>query len=179
MSWSFNWVVFPRLHFFCLLQAPWWTTRGGLWFLGCTTVWLLWRMRRRICMTTLNLTWTNTAKIVALRSYCTGPRQAAHFSWFLSNRIVFYKLLLLSCLCYLSRVVFFFFFQCFQEQILMHRWRYPSLSLHGIEGAFSEAGAKTVIPRKVIGKFSIRLVPDMDPKVVEKQVGLNGNNICM
>lgn len=54
----------------------------------------------------------------------------------------------------------------------MHRWRYPSLSLHGIEGAFSEAGAKTVIPRKVIGKFSIRLVPDMDPKVVEKQVGI-------
>lgn len=59
-----------------------------------------------------------------------------------------------------------------QEQILMHRWRYPSLSLHGIEGAFSETGAKTVIPRKVIGKFSIRLVPDMDPKVVEKQVGI-------
>lgn len=54
----------------------------------------------------------------------------------------------------------------------MHRWRYPSLSLHGIEGAFSETGAKTVIPRKVIGKFSIRLVPDMDPKVVEKQVGI-------
>ncbi|TRY74170.1 hypothetical protein DNTS_004230 [Danionella cerebrum] len=57
-----------------------------------------------------------------------------------------------------------------KEQILMHRWRYPSLSLHGIEGAFSDTGAKTVIPRKVIGKFSIRLVPDMDPKVVEKQV---------
>ena len=57
-----------------------------------------------------------------------------------------------------------------KEQILMHRWRYPSLSLHGIEGAFSDGGAKTVIPRKVIGKFSIRLVPDMDPKVVEKQV---------
>ncbi|XP_077599323.1 cytosolic non-specific dipeptidase [Stigmatopora nigra] len=57
-----------------------------------------------------------------------------------------------------------------KEQILMHRWRYPSLSLHGIEGAFSEAGAKTVIPRKVNGKFSIRLVPDMDPRVVEKKV---------
>uniref|UniRef100_A0A3Q2U9K3 Cytosolic non-specific dipeptidase n=1 Tax=Fundulus heteroclitus TaxID=8078 RepID=A0A3Q2U9K3_FUNHE len=57
-----------------------------------------------------------------------------------------------------------------KEQILMHRWRYPSLSLHGIEGAFSETGFKTVIPGKVIGKFSIRLVPDMDPKVVEKQV---------
>ena len=32
---------------------------------------------------------------------------------------------------------------------LMSRWRYPSLSLHGIQGAFSDAGAKTVIPRKV------------------------------
>lgn len=59
----------------------------------------------------------------------------------------------------------------------MHRWRYPSLSLHGIEGAFSEAGAKTVIPRKVNGKFSIRLVPDMDPKVVEKQVDLSSGSV--
>ncbi|KAH3876943.1 hypothetical protein DPMN_000796 [Dreissena polymorpha] len=57
-----------------------------------------------------------------------------------------------------------------KEHVLMSRWRYPSLSLHGIEGAFSGAGAKTVIPRKVIGKFSIRLVPDMDPAEVEKQV---------
>lgn len=52
----------------------------------------------------------------------------------------------------------------------MHRWRYPSLSLHGIEGAFSEPGQKTVIPRKVIGKFSIRIVPDMTPDEVEKKV---------
>ncbi|XP_074057390.1 cytosolic non-specific dipeptidase [Macrotis lagotis] len=57
-----------------------------------------------------------------------------------------------------------------KEKILMHRWRYPSLSLHGIEGAFSGTGAKTVIPRKVTGKFSIRLVPDMVPEDVEKQV---------
>uniref|UniRef100_A0A8W4FIV5 Carnosine dipeptidase 2 n=1 Tax=Sus scrofa TaxID=9823 RepID=A0A8W4FIV5_PIG len=57
-----------------------------------------------------------------------------------------------------------------KKDILMHRWRYPSLSLHGIEGAFSGSGAKTVIPRKVIGKFSIRLVPDMTPEVVSEQV---------
>jgi Cys-Gly metallodipeptidase DUG1 len=44
---------------------------------------------------------------------------------------------------------------------LMARWRYPALSLHGIEGAFSATGAKTVIPAKVTGKFSIRTVPDM------------------
>jgi len=38
----------------------------------------------------------------------------------------------------------------------MGRMRMPSLSLHGIEGAFYGAGAKTVIPAKVSGKFSIR-----------------------
>lgn len=57
-----------------------------------------------------------------------------------------------------------------KNQLLMHRWRYPSLSLHGIEGAFYEPGQKTVIPRKVIGKFSIRIVPDQDPDVIEKYV---------
>lgn len=43
-------------------------------------------------------------------------------------------------------------------EVLMGRMRNPSLSLHGIEGAFSGVGAKTVIPAKVSGKFSIRLV---------------------
>ncbi|XP_051019834.1 cytosolic non-specific dipeptidase [Acomys russatus] len=57
-----------------------------------------------------------------------------------------------------------------KRDILMHRWRYPSLSLHGIEGAFSGSGAKTVIPRKVVGKFSIRLVPNMIPEIVSEQV---------
>lgn len=56
------------------------------------------------------------------------------------------------------------------KDILMHRWRYPSLSLHGIEGAFYGGGAKTVIPAKVIGKFSIRTVPDMDSKKLDKYV---------
>ncbi|PKI85975.1 hypothetical protein MVES1_000083 [Malassezia vespertilionis] len=49
-------------------------------------------------------------------------------------------------------------------EVLMSRMRYPSLSLHGIEGAFAEPGSKTVIPAKVTGKFSIRLVPDMEPE---------------
>jgi len=53
---------------------------------------------------------------------------------------------------------------------LMARWRFPSLSLHGIEGAFYEPGAKTVIPRKVTGKFSIRIVPNQTPEEVEKVV---------
>lgn len=50
-----------------------------------------------------------------------------------------------------------------KTKVLMHRWRYPSLSIHGIEGAFAEPGAKTVIPAKVIGKFSMRLVANQDP----------------
>jgi len=53
---------------------------------------------------------------------------------------------------------------------LMGRWRNPSLSLHGIQGAFSDPGAKTVIPRKVIGKFSIRIVPNQTPDEVGKLV---------
>ncbi|XP_060040586.1 beta-Ala-His dipeptidase isoform X3 [Erinaceus europaeus] len=57
-----------------------------------------------------------------------------------------------------------------KEEILMHLWRYPSLSIHGIEGAFDEPGAKTVIPGRVLGKFSIRLVPHMNTTAVEKQV---------
>ena len=54
--------------------------------------------------------------------------------------------------------------------LLMRRWRFPSLSIHGIQGAFAEPGEKTVIPGKVIGKFSIRLVPAMTPEHVEKAV---------
>uniref|UniRef100_A0A0M3IAV0 M20_dimer domain-containing protein n=1 Tax=Ascaris lumbricoides TaxID=6252 RepID=A0A0M3IAV0_ASCLU len=57
-----------------------------------------------------------------------------------------------------------------KSELLMNIWRYPSLSIHGIEGAFDGQGAKTVIPAKVIGKFSIRLVPNMDGETVEKLV---------
>jgi Cys-Gly metallodipeptidase DUG1 len=53
-----------------------------------------------------------------------------------------------------------------EKEALMARWRYPCLSLHGIEGAFYSTGAKTVIPAKVIGKFSIRSVPNMLPEKV-------------
>ena len=55
-------------------------------------------------------------------------------------------------------------------ETLKHRWRYPVLSLHGIEGAFDGVGSKTVIPRKVVGKFSIRIVPNMSPVTVEAKV---------
>jgi nonspecific dipeptidase len=64
-----------------------------------------------------------------------------------------------------------------KKDLLMARWRYPTLSLHGIEGAFSGPGAKTVIPAKAIAKFSLRLVPDQDPKVIEQCVTNHLNDV--
>ena len=52
------------------------------------------------------------------------------------------------------------------KKLLMDMWRYPSLSYHGIQGAFSGSGGKTVIPAKVSGKVSMRLVPDQDPSEI-------------
>jgi len=57
-----------------------------------------------------------------------------------------------------------------KAEVLMGRMRYPSLSLHGIEGAFSGPGAKTVIPASVTGKFSIRMVPPQTPEIIEPMV---------
>lgn len=57
-----------------------------------------------------------------------------------------------------------------KAELLMNRWRFPTLSLHGIEGAYSDPGAKTVIPRKVIGKFSLRIVPSQTPDEIEQKV---------
>ena len=57
-----------------------------------------------------------------------------------------------------------------KKTLLQHRWRFPTCSLHGIEGAFHGPGAKTVIPSKVIGKFSMRLVPDQKPAQIEEVV---------
>ncbi|OJT11867.1 Cys-Gly metallodipeptidase dug1 [Trametes pubescens] len=54
--------------------------------------------------------------------------------------------------------------------VLMGRMRMPALSLHGIEGAFSGPGGKTVIPAHVAGKFSLRLVPPQTPASIETLV---------
>lgn len=62
-----------------------------------------------------------------------------------------------------------------KTQLLMHCWRYPCLSIHGIEGAFSGTGQKTVIPGKVIGKFSIRIVPNQTVSEIERLVRVHLN----
>lgn len=50
-----------------------------------------------------------------------------------------------------------------------HRmWGLPTLEVHGIGGGFTGDGFKTVIPAQATAKVSMRLVPGMDPTVIEK-----------
>ncbi|KAF5278923.1 hypothetical protein FQR65_LT15482 [Abscondita terminalis] len=55
-------------------------------------------------------------------------------------------------------------------QFLTRWWNLPSLSIHGIEGCYNEQGEKMVIPGKVTGKFSVRLVPNQTTDEIKKLV---------
>lgn len=52
------------------------------------------------------------------------------------------------------------------KETLMHRFRYPSLTIHGITGADPSPDQTTAIYPKVTAKFSIRTVPDMQGDAV-------------
>ena len=47
-------------------------------------------------------------------------------------------------------------------------WARPTLDCNGIIGGFTAEGAKTVLPSVVTAKISMRLVPNQDPKKIEK-----------
>ncbi len=51
---------------------------------------------------------------------------------------------------------------------LERMWVRPTLDCNGIIGGFTEAGAKTVLPSKVMAKISMRLVPNQDPNKIAK-----------
>ncbi|KAJ8903492.1 hypothetical protein NDN08_004598 [Rhodosorus marinus] len=55
-----------------------------------------------------------------------------------------------------------------KENVLMRKWRFPTLSVHGIK-ASSDYKA-TCIPATCTARFSIRTVPKMEPKAVERAV---------
>ncbi|KAL4962794.1 CNDP dipeptidase [Aspergillus stella-maris] len=55
-----------------------------------------------------------------------------------------------------------------KADMLIARWRMPSLTIHRIENAKPSASATTSIPADLIGKFSIRSVPNMQVTTVDQ-----------
>jgi acetylornithine deacetylase/succinyl-diaminopimelate desuccinylase-like protein len=51
---------------------------------------------------------------------------------------------------------------------LERKWARPTCDVHGLFGGYSGPGPKTVLPCKCGAKLSFRLVPDQDPKTIER-----------
>jgi acetylornithine deacetylase/succinyl-diaminopimelate desuccinylase-like protein len=51
---------------------------------------------------------------------------------------------------------------------LERKWARPTCDVNGLFGGYSGPGPKTVLPCKAGAKLSFRLVPDQDPKTVER-----------
>jgi acetylornithine deacetylase/succinyl-diaminopimelate desuccinylase-like protein len=61
---------------------------------------------------------------------------------------------------------------------LERKWARPTCDVNGIFGGYSGPGPKTVLPCKAGAKLSFRLVPNQDPKVVERQFRDHVAGVC-
>jgi acetylornithine deacetylase/succinyl-diaminopimelate desuccinylase-like protein len=61
---------------------------------------------------------------------------------------------------------------------LERKWARPTCDINGIFGGYAGPGPKTVLPCKAGAKFSFRLVPDQDPRTVERQLRDHLARVC-
>jgi acetylornithine deacetylase/succinyl-diaminopimelate desuccinylase-like protein len=61
---------------------------------------------------------------------------------------------------------------------LERKWARPTCDINGVFGGYAGPGPKTVLPCKGGAKLSFRLVPDQDPKTVERQFGEHVAKVC-
>jgi acetylornithine deacetylase/succinyl-diaminopimelate desuccinylase-like protein len=61
---------------------------------------------------------------------------------------------------------------------LERRWARPTFEINGITGGYQGPGSKTIVPAWAEAKITCRLVPDQDPKKVERLVWQYLRQIC-
>jgi acetylornithine deacetylase/succinyl-diaminopimelate desuccinylase-like protein len=54
--------------------------------------------------------------------------------------------------------------------VMKRIWAMPTMEIHGLVGGYTGPGIKTIIPPKAEVKISFRLVPNQDPKKIQKIV---------
>ncbi len=62
--------------------------------------------------------------------------------------------------------------------ILERVWGRPTFDVNGIEGGYSGAGSKAIIPARAQAKLSFRLVPDQDPTAVIAALRAHVAELC-